>query len=252
MVDSPNITQNFGRPSYRPEASAGMDPDMRRMAIIAAGIGGLIAVALGMVSLSHHAHRAIPVIQAAAGPVRIKPLDPGGMKVVGAEAAASGVESLAAAAEKPAIHALRARARARAPELAHAAQPPALAAASLPQAGLPPRTTAVATPSAATPSAGAHAVPASSPTLGGTPTLRGTTVQLAAFETQQAAEQDWGKLAEKIPGLFNSHQPFVERAQVAGRTVYRLRTGGFADIASATIFCGRVRSHGGDCSIAAF
>ncbi len=235
MSDVPHITQNFGRPSYRPEAQAGLDPDMRRMAIVAAGLGGLVAVVIGAFSLSHHVHHGIPVIAPLPGPVRVKPLDPGGMKVAGAEEAVSGVEALAPPSEKPAIRALRAKTRPapRPVETAEAARP-AVAPAIAPA---PPVQRASATQSMPAP-----AVVAS----------RGTSIQLAAFETQQAAEQDWGKLAEKIPGLFNGHQPEVERAQVAGRTVYRLRTGGFANIAAATEFCGRVRAKGGDCSIAAF
>ncbi len=244
MSNVPNITQNFGRPSYRPEAPAGMDADVRRMALVAIGLGGVLAVVIGIVSLSHHVHHGVPVIEAVAGPVRVKPLDPGGMKVAGAEEAASGVEALGPTSEKPAIRALRAKTR---------------------QAGLH---------EAATHAAPVHAVvaeqrPVSSPAIVPAPPVqkasatqalpvapmaapRGTTVQLAAFDTQQAAEQDWGKMAEKIPGLFDGHRPEVERAKLAGRAVYRLRTGGFATIAAATEFCGKVRARGGDCSIAAF
>jgi hypothetical protein len=232
----PNITQNFGRPSYRPDAPAGMDPDMRRMAIVAGGLGGAIALVIALVSLSHHGHRGIPVILAEAGPVRIKPLDPGGMKVAGAEEAVSGVEALGPAAEKPAIRALRAKTRvAPAPRTAESAEAhpaPAAAIAPAPAVQKASATQAMPVPTVTAP--------------------RGTTVQLAAFESQQAAEQDWGKMAEKIPGLFNGHRPEVERAQLAGRTVYRLRTSGFTTIAAATEFCGKVRARGGDCSIAAF
>ena len=242
MGNVPNITQNFSRPSYRPDAQPGMDPDMRRMAIVAAGIGAAVALVIGGVSLSHHGRHGLPVVEAAPGPVRVKPLNPGGMQVAGAEDAAGGVEALAPAAEKPALHALHARSRqaasAHATQVAEAHPPAAPAMATHPAA---PAVT----------SAPVQKVSVSAPVLAASP-VRGTTVQLAAFETQQAAEQDWGKLAEKVPGLFNGHQPEVERAQVAGHTVYRLRTGGFANIAAATEFCGRVRTHGGDCTIAAF
>ena len=239
MSDVPNITQNFARPSYRPAAQpAGLDPDMRRMAVIAAGIGGGLALVIGMISLSHHVHHAIPVVLAAPGPVRVKPADPGGMKVAGSEDLSTGAEMLAPAPEKPALHALRAKVRVapKPSEPAAAAPSVQIATAATPKiAAAPPIQRASATeivPNAEAP--------------------RGTTVQLAAFESQQAAEQDWGKLAEKIPGLFNGHLPAVERASVAGRTVFRLRTGGFTNLAAATVFCGKVRAKGGDCSIAAF
>jgi hypothetical protein len=80
----------------------------------------------------------------------------------------------------------------------------------------------------------------------------GTWVQLAAFESQQAAEQDWGKMAEKMPKMFDGHRPQVVQGYIAGRVIYRLRTGGFATLAAANAFCGEVRAKGGDCSVAAF
>ena len=236
MSDVPQITQNFARPSYRPAAPVGgMDPDMRRMAIVAAGFGGVLALVIGAFSLSHHTHHGVPVILAQAGPVRIKPLNPGGMQVAGADDIAPGAERLAPEPEKPALHALRAKVHVAAKPVEPPAAPVAVAAAAPPVA-----------PAAPVQHASATAV------MPGGDTLRGTSIQLAAFETQQAAEQDWGKLAEKIPGLFDGHAPAVERAVVAGHTVFRLRTGGFANIAAAATFCGKVRAKGGDCSIAAF
>ena len=123
MGQVPNITQNFSRPSYRPDAQPGMDPDMRRMAIVAGGIGAAVALVIGAVSLSHRGHHGVPVIEAAAGPVRVKPLNPGGMQVAGAEDAAGGVEALAPAAEKPALHALHARTRQAAAHTTQVAEP---------------------------------------------------------------------------------------------------------------------------------
>ena len=194
MPDVPQITQNFGRPSYRPAAPAGgMDADMRRMAIIAAGFGGALALVIGVFSLSHHTHHGIPVILAQSGPVRIKPLDPGGMKVAGAEDAAGGAERLAPEPEKPALHALRAK--------VHPAPKPVEQAAAQPPTAAPP---AVAAPAPVQHASATAVLPAAD-------APRGTTIQLAAFESQQSAEQDWGKLAEKIPGLFDGHRPEVER-----------------------------------------
>ena len=221
MPTVPPITQNFGRPSYRPETQSGMDPDMKRMALVAAGLGGLVALIVGAISLMPHAHRGVPVIEVA-GPVRVKPLDPGGMKVAGSDDATGGVEALAPAAEKPAIRALRAKSHA-AVALARPAQ----------IAPAPPVQRASAT----------QAMPAS----GIVP--HRVSIQLAAFDNQQAAEQDWGKLAERIPGLFDGHRPEVARAQIAGRTVYRLRTSGFTTAEAAGAFCGKVRAKGGDCSV---
>ncbi len=228
MSDVPHITQNFARPSYRPQPQQGLiDPDMRRMAIVAAGFGGVLAAAVALLSLSHHAHHGVPVIEAASGPVRIKPADPGGMKVAGAEEISSGAERLAPEPEKPALHALRAKSH----PVAHPAEQAAAAPVVAPA---PPVEHASVTAKLPVPEA------------------RGTAVQLAAFETQQAAEQDWGKLSEKMPGLLDGRRPEVERAEVAGHVVYRLRTGGFSSLMAARDFCLKVQAKGGDCTVAAF
>ncbi len=230
------ITQNFARPSYRPQETSGMDPDMRRMVVIATAVGCALALAIGAVSFigSNH-HHGVPVIEPPAKPVRIKPDNPGGMQVAGAEDfAPPGAEKLGPAAEKPAIRALRAK------RLAHDA--PHLAVAEHVKPAEPP----VVAPAAPPPS------PPPPPPLPAVITPSGISVQLAAFESEQAAEQDWGKMAEKMPSFFNGHAPVVQRAVLAGRTIYRLRTGGFPNLPAANAFCAEVRNKGGDCSIAAF
>ncbi len=248
MPTVPPITQNFSRPSYRPEAQSGMDPDMKRMALAAAGLGGLVALVIGAVSLAPHARHGVPVLEPV-GPVRVKPADPGGMTVAGSDDGAGGVEALAPAAEKPAIRALRAKSR---------------AAAARPAQGVQARTASI--PAAQQAGQQAKAAPAPAASLAAAPPVRASatqamaasgamphrvSVQLAAFDNQQSAEQDWGKLAERMPGMFDGHRPEVMRAQIAGRVVYRLRTGGFATAEEAGAFCGKLRAKGGDCSVTA-
>jgi hypothetical protein len=168
------------------------------------------------------------VIAPPPGPVRVAPADPGGMKLAGdgEDAGAPGTEKLAPAAEQPELRALRAKEH-KAPVMAEAAPPPRVQTAP--------------------PVQQAAALAAAPPDAPG-----GTMVQLAAFESQAAAEQDWGRMAEKMPELFTRHKPEVDRVSLAGRTVFRLRTGGFPSIAAATEFCAAIREKGGDCSIAAF
>jgi hypothetical protein len=201
-----------------------MDPDMRRMALMAGGVGGALALLIAAVSyLGPVGHRGVPVIEAPEKPVRVKPEHPGGMQVAGAEDfGPAGAEQLAPPAEKPAIRALRAK------RVAHAE----------PQEAVVP--VKAKDPAVVAPAAAAPGLPG------------GVAVQLAAFESAQAAQQDWGKMAQKMPKFFDGHVPVVERAQLAGRVVYRLRTGGFADVAAATAFCDEVRAKGGDCSVARF
>ena len=243
MSDVRPITQNFARPSYRPQETSGLDPDTRRMVIAAGGVGAALAIVIGALSYAGHLrHQGVPVIAPPDTPVRVKPANPGGMQLAGAEdlSTVEG-EKLAPAAEKPAIRALRAKRihPTEAHETVTAPVKPETATAEVkppPKPEIPPILAAPVAPP-----------PAAAATGPG-----GTAIQLAAFATQQAAEQDWGKLAEKMPALFNGHQPVVVRARVANRIVYRLRTGGFANAAVAQAFCAEVREKGGDCSLAKF
>ena len=275
----------FARPSYRPEQrNGGLDPDMRRMAIIAAGFGGVLALVIGGFSLSRHAGHTVPVIAAQAGPVRVKPANPGGMQVEGADAAvAPGEEKLSPPEEQPELSALharlkaarqaaRAQAKADASKLAAAKAESTHTQVAEVHSQLGAAAPGVAQPIIAPPAPVQHAsatklasfapnlplaqppgvaLPAARPMIAGA-AQAGTTVQLAALESQAAAEQAWGRFSEKMPELFKPRRPDVIRADVAGRTVWRLRTGGFPTLASAVEFCTHVRAKGSDCSIAAF
>ena len=99
------------------------------------------------------------------------------------------------------------------------------------------------------------AVPASAPVQpihAGVISAAGPLVQLAAVGSEQVAQSEWQRLAKRMPDLLNDRRPLVQRAEHDGHVVWRVRTGGFADIAEATGFCARVRSKGGACSIASF
>jgi hypothetical protein len=77
-------------------------------------------------------------------------------------------------------------------------------------------------------------------------------VQLAALPTEQAAMTEWDRLSKKLPDMLASRRPAVSRVEHDGKTYYRLRTGGFTDVAQATSFCQHVREKGLGCSIASF
>ena len=252
------------RPSYRPaKPQQGFDPDMKRMGIVAAGIGGVLALMFGASMLMGHHHHGVPVIEADAGPVRIKPLNAGGEQFTGAETgpAASTTQALAPAAEQPQINALRAQLKAVKKEVARQAAQNAQVA-KLAEAGqskiaaAPPVERASATARVAIPET-AIAAPAVKPAaieapLAKAPAKAGAAVQLAAFTDEKAAQTGWDLLLKKTPDLLGGRTPEILKAQAGGRTMWRLRTGGFNTVADAASFCAKMRDHGADCSIAAF
>ncbi len=63
---------------------------------------------------------------------------------------------------------------------------------------------------------------------------------------------EWDRLSKRLPELFRPHRPQVEQTTRDGKTLFRLRTGGFTDVASATSFCAQLHAKGAGCSIASF
>ncbi len=240
------------RPSYRPVKRApGMDPALKRLGLIAASIGGAVALMVAAGSLLSTRHHGIPVIEAEAGPVRIKPENAGGMQVTGADFAmgAGAVQTLAPSAEQPQINALRAQLKAMKKDLARQAAETAEAtkiaeAARAKIVAAPPAQRASATMRFDVPDPPPPAPPPAHAT--------GTSVQLAAFTDEAAAQTGWALLLKKAPELLGGRAPDITRTQFAGRTMWRLRTGGFDSVNQAAAFCTKMRDHGADCSIAAF
>jgi hypothetical protein len=138
-----------------------MDPDTRRLMLFAGGLGTILAILIGTSAIVGHRSNDVPVITADTRPIRIKPENPGGMKINGAEndIFSGGADNkdarLAAAAENPDTAALTTAdtppVRTRAPEA------PAQAAA-VPMANTPPVQPPVAQPLATQPRPAAVAV----------------------------------------------------------------------------------------------
>ena len=99
-------------PTYRVPRRHGMDPATRRLALIAGGLGGTLLAVIGGWTLYSHRTSTVPVIQADSGPIRVKPDNPGGMQVAGANEdilsgiSGSGSNKLAPPPESPAPQAL--------------------------------------------------------------------------------------------------------------------------------------------------
>jgi Flp pilus assembly protein TadD len=78
----------------------------------------------------------------------------------------------------------------------------------------------------------------------------GVEVQLAGpTPSRNAAQIKWGRLQRQMPDEFAGHAPIFAEVHVSGRTVWRVRTGGFMDIDKAGAFCEHVRANGASCAL---
>lgn len=214
----------------------GMDPAMKRMGLIALAVGGVAVLGVAGWSMTGHRNTVVPVIQADSRPIRFKPENPGGLQVAGDEfSSADGspeTSKMAPGSEKPEPNALRMRQQ-DAPKPAQAAAEPVP-----PLAAVPDKSMVVAK----------APVPATAPISA----AKGTLVQLAALGSEEAARAEWANLNKRIPDLLGGHQPSFSKTERDGKVFWRVRTGGFTDMAQATSFCERARAKGASCSIASF
>jgi hypothetical protein len=252
-------------PTYRIGRRRGMDQGTKRLAIIAGGLGGALLLIVGVWTASGHQGGVVPVIEADAHPMRVKPENPGGLQVAGANDeilsgdAGPQADKLLPPPEAPAPQALKDQKPASqaakdqkpaGPVTASAAAPPPAQPVSLsPERPAP---TVAAAPDRKPPAAPEqkHAAAPAQPVAA--PQGKSTQVQLAAFTNEQAAMTEWQRLSKRMPDILNGRQPAVQKAEHDGRAIWRLRTGGFSDTAQATAFCERVRAKGAGCSIASF
>jgi len=251
-------------PSYRVSRPHGMDPATRRLMLIAAGLGGALLVLIGAWSMTGAGHPGddLPVIAPPAGPLRVKPANPGGMRVPGTdqsifEHAANGRNaaegSLMAGPERPDLRALRAPGSGG----AAAGSPPGPASTTTESGGLPVPPDFQPAPVAPTRTAAAPAGTALPRPAVTTPPRRlagggGATVQLAALPTRAAAEAEWRALRRRLPGLLGQRRLVLAQASVGGHVWWRVRTAGFAGPAQARQFCTRMRAAGAGCDVTPF
>ena len=260
----------------------GMDDGTRWLALVAGGIGALLVATVGGWSLlGHRAENGIPVIEPLPGPVRVKPVDPGGMQVMSTQVAQT--NGPAAQALAPAPEAADPQALQKAVEAARRADaPPAAVAPTVgtPIAGAPPAAAptaastqaaepAVEAPAAAVPVPPQRAAPgpvsgdagdasadadasAAAPETDAAAVPDGHAVQLAALDSEAAAHMEWGRLARRAPALFARRDPAIVPVSRDGKRFFRLRTAGFASAAEASAFCGRLHGAGIACTVADF
>jgi SPOR domain len=99
-------------PMYRPsrDDDQGLDPGLIRVFMLAAGIGAAGLVLYGGYKLLHHGSGQIPVISPDPKPMRVRPENPGGMRVAPEDTkAAAGETRLAPDTEEPDPRALNMR-----------------------------------------------------------------------------------------------------------------------------------------------
>lgn len=240
--------------------SGGMDPDMRRMALFAGGLGTLLVLLIGASALTSRHSGETPVVTADTRPIRVKPENPGGMKIDGAEndvfsaGADTGNAKLAPPAETPDTKAWRSAA---APPARAAAEAPAPEALVPPPAVVtPPKAAVAAPPKAAAAAPAAARLPATPPAptklpvaAAPAPSGHAATVQLAALSSEDAARGEWQALTKRLPDLLGGRQPSYSRTEHDGHTFWRVRTSGFSDAAQARGFCEKVRAKGLGCSV---
>jgi cell division septation protein DedD len=245
----------------------GMDPHTRRLILFAGALGAVLVTLIGASALMGRQSGEVPVVTADTRPIREKPVNPGGMKIDGAEndVFSAGADTdnakLAAASESPdlkALHAPAAPPPASAPARASAPTPvveapaaPAMEPAPAPvPAPSKPAVAATAAPPAPKPAPvkPLAAAVANHPATTGHQLL----VQLAALASEESAHTEWAQLTKKMPDLMNGRQPSYSRIEREGHTFWRVRTGGFADMVQARGFCDRVRAKGAACSVADF
>lgn len=72
-------------------------------------------------------------------------------------------------------------------------------------------------------------------------------VQLGAFDSPEVAREQWTRIEGRFGDYLNGKARIVQKAQSGGRTFYRLRAHGFADLSEARRFCSALVAEGADC-----
>jgi len=72
-------------------------------------------------------------------------------------------------------------------------------------------------------------------------------VQLGAYDTKDAARDDWDRLASRFPALLEGKGRVIQEAESGGSAFYRLRAHGFEDEGDARRFCAVLLAESGTC-----
>lgn len=77
-------------------------------------------------------------------------------------------------------------------------------------------------------------------------------VQLAALGSNAAAQKQWQVMRKKAPELLGQYSPTIQKANVKGNTIYRIRIKGFTSKTQANSFCSQLKTKSLSCTLANF
>jgi hypothetical protein len=72
-------------------------------------------------------------------------------------------------------------------------------------------------------------------------------VQLGAFDDQTSAMKEWDYIVKKNGDLVGGRKRFIQKSESGGRSFYRLRMVGFADLGDSRRFCSALLARGTPC-----
>ena len=72
-------------------------------------------------------------------------------------------------------------------------------------------------------------------------------VQLGAYDSPEIAAREWTRIAARYADFMDGKERVIQEATSGGRTFYRLRAMGFADLPDARRFCSAIVAQNGEC-----
>ncbi len=228
------------RPPERSKPWLGSIPP--RLLVIGGGLLASVALAAVIIWLvGRWGPSGVPVIEADGRPFKVRPDSPGGA-VVPNQGELIFERGSARQQDNAANARLGSAPEAPRPEILRAQSQPAPAPAPAPAASPAPRAATAPAPSAAPAPAQQAARPA--------PASGRVQVQFGALRSEEAARQEWERLARRAPELAGRSPAITRFDRPEGQApLWRLRTGGFADAAAARAFCEGLRARDIACNV---
>ncbi|HMB76796.1 MAG TPA: SPOR domain-containing protein [Kiloniellaceae bacterium] len=220
---------------------------------------------------------ALPVIAGDSSPIKVRPADEGGVVIpdqdklifdssLDGEESASvehllpapeepvDLAAVTAVPESPAVQGLGHQLTASPPP---AAVEPSVQSEDVIAQAIQSEALSTAAPAAPDATAGATPEPAPAPApakpaavqTAQVPTDSGYLLQLAAMQDPEAANQEWARLQSAYPDLLGSLSLTVEKADVGGKTYYRILTGPFPTKATVEDICSQLKAKSQSCLV---